>query len=92
MSTARSSINMFSPVVDTVEEQHPFGNELAQVSEIAEDYGIAKEKLATVDEEEHELVSRGLFKFRAEDYMCEIHALFMSAFGDTKPSMSAMWI
>lgn len=85
---------MFTANVDTVEQhqQHPFGNELAQVSELAEEYGISKEKLAVVDEEEQELVSRGLFKFRAEDYMSEIQGLFMSAFGDTRPTMSSMWI
>lgn len=85
---------MFTANVDMIEQQqqHPFGNELAQVSELAEDYSISKEKLAVVDEEEQELVSRGLFKFRAEDYMSEIQGLFMSAFGDTKPTMSSMWI
>jgi len=93
-STARSSINMFSSHVDTVDHHHthPFGKELAQVSEIAEEYGISKEKLAVVDEEEQELVSRGLFKFRAEDYISEIHGLFISAFGDSRPAMSSMWI
>jgi hypothetical protein len=82
---------MFSSNVDTV-EHHPFGNELAQVSELAEEYGISKEKLAVVDEEEQELVSRGLFKFRAEDYMSEIQSLFVTAFGDSRPAMSSMWI
>lgn len=89
---------MFSPNPATVDvsphqaqAQHPFGNELAQVSEIAEEYGISKEKLAVVDEEEQELISKGLFKFRAEDYMSEIHGLFMNAFGDARPAMS-IWI
>lgn len=71
---------------------HPFGNELAQVSELAEEYGISKERLAVVDEEEQELISQGLFKFRAEDYMSEIHGLFMNAFGDPRPAMASMWI
>jgi len=84
-------MNMFSSNIDTV-EQHPFGNELAQVSELAEEYGISKEKLAVVDEEEQELVSRGLFKFRAEDYVSEIQSLFATAFGDSRPAMSSMWI
>ncbi|KAH7417273.1 hypothetical protein BKA64DRAFT_295523 [Cadophora sp. MPI-SDFR-AT-0126] len=91
MSTARSSINMFAANPDVV-EQHPFGNELAQVSELAEDFGISKERLALVDEEEQELVSRGLFKFRAEDYMSEIQGLFLSTFGDSRPAMSSVWI
>jgi hypothetical protein len=98
VSTVRSSINMFTAqahVESTPEEpeQHPFGNELAKVSEIAEDFGISKETLAVVDEEEQELVSRGLFKFRAEDYMCEIQGFFQSAFSDARPTMpSSMWI
>lgn len=72
---------------------HPFGNELAKVTEIAEDYGITRERMTVVDEEEQELASRGLFKFRAEDYMSEIQGLFTSAFGEVKkPAMSAMWI
>jgi hypothetical protein len=84
---------MFSAQVDTVDSHtHPFGKELAQVSEIAEEYGISKEKLAVVDEEEQELVSRGLLKFRADDYISEIQGLFMSAFADTRPPMSSMWI
>jgi len=82
---------MFSANVDTV-DQHPFGQELAQVSELAEEYGISQEKLAVVDEEEQELVSRGLFKFRAEDYMNEIQGLFLSAFADVRPPMATMWI
>ncbi|KAK0126401.1 hypothetical protein ONS95_008004 [Cadophora gregata] len=91
MSTARSSINMFAANPDVI-DQHPFGNELAQVSELAEDFGISKERLAVVDEEEQELASRGLFKFRAEDYMSEIQGLFLSTFGDSRPAMSSMWI
>lgn len=81
---------MFASNVETFE--HPFGNELAQVSELAEEYGISQEKMAVVDEEEQELVSRGLFKFRAEDYMHEIHGLFMSAFSESRPAMATMWI
>lgn len=90
-STARSSINMFSPQSETV-EQHPFGNELAQVSELAEEFGI-KKSMAVVDEEEQELASRGLLKFRAEDYLSEIHGLFLSTFAETRPTLPAsMWI
>lgn len=91
--STRSSINMFSAASVDAPDSHPFGNELAKVTELAEDYGISQQTLAVVDEEEQELVSRGLFKFRAEDYMSEIQGLFTSAFGDVKPAMSAtMWI
>ncbi|THV49185.1 hypothetical protein BGAL_0207g00060 [Botrytis galanthina] len=93
-TTVRSTMHMFSPNVQeaVAPEPHPFGKELAQVSEIAEEYGIAKETLAVVDEEEQELISRGLFKFRAEDYMSEIQGLFMSAFGEVKPTIGPVWI
>lgn len=88
---------MFSAYPDIVEShphqnQHPFGNELAQVSELAEEYGISKEKLVVVDEEEQELVSKGLLKFCAEEYMSEIQGLFLNAFGDARPTISSMWI
>ena len=91
MSTARSSLQMFTSNPDVV-EQHPFSHELTQVSELAEEYGISKEKLAVADQEEQDLISRGLFKFRAEDYMSEIQGLFLSAFGEARPSMASMWI
>lgn len=90
MSTARSSINMFAATPVTI-ESHPFGSELAQVSELAEEFGV-QEKMYVIDEEEQELVSRGLFKFCAEDYMSEIQGLFLSAFGESRPAMAAMWI
>jgi len=86
MSTARSSVNMFSPNPD-VTDHHPFGNELAQVSEVAEEYGLGQ----IVDPEEQELVSKGLFKFCAEDYMSELQGLFISSFGDM-PQMATVWI
>lgn len=84
-------MNMFSTNMETV-EAHPFGNELAQVSELAEEYGITSQKMEVIDDEEQELLSRGLFKFRAEDYMNEIHGLFLNAFGETRPSIATMWI
>ncbi|RDL36632.1 Uncharacterized protein BP5553_05984 [Venustampulla echinocandica] len=93
ISTVRSSVNIFAPEAEAeVAEEHPFGHELAQVTELAEEYGISQAKMDVVDEEEQELISKGLFKFRAEDYMSEIQGLFMSAFGDVKPSRPAMWI
>ncbi|EKD11943.1 uncharacterized protein L3040_009396 [Drepanopeziza brunnea f. sp. 'multigermtubi'] len=90
-STVRSSINMFGANIDSF-EPHPFGNELAQVTEIAEDYGIAEGILAEVYQEEQELIARGLFKFGAEDYMSEIHNIFMGAFGPAEPTISSAWI
>ncbi|QSZ29975.1 hypothetical protein DSL72_004493 [Monilinia vaccinii-corymbosi] len=100
VSTSRSSLHMFSANVEEsvmedaaviTAEPYPFSQELAQVTEIAEEYGITKEAFL-VDEEEQELISRGLFKFRAEDYMSEIQGLFMNAFGEVKPITGPVWI
>lgn len=76
----------------TADASHPFGNELAQVSELAEEYGLTPQKMQVIDAEEQELLTRGLFKFRAEDYMSEIQGLFQSAFGESRPAMAMMWI
>ncbi|KAK0730629.1 hypothetical protein B0H67DRAFT_474265 [Lasiosphaeris hirsuta] len=76
---------------DFSQSQHPFGPELAQVSEIAEEYGV-KEQVHKADAEEQEMVAKGLVKFSAEDYLGEIHGLFTSLFGETKPMATAMWI
>lgn len=92
MSQARSSINMFAANIETV-EPHPFGQELAQVSEIAEEYGLS-EQMAVLDPEEQELTARGLFKFSAEQYINDIQDLFMTAFSEPapRPAMATMWI
>jgi len=87
-SFARDSVNMFSPNPETY-DPHPFGNELAQVSELAEEFGI-QGNMQVLDEEEQELISRGLFKFGADDYMNEIASLLSYAFGEPQPT--AMWI
>ncbi|KAK6586606.1 hypothetical protein PZA11_001663 [Diplocarpon coronariae] len=85
--------SVFNTNFDTSEQKHhPFGNELAQVTEIAEDYGITRETLAVIDEEEHYLISHGLLKFGADDYMSEIHGLFLNTFGPANPAMSSKWI
>jgi hypothetical protein len=56
-----------------VESNHPFGKELEQVNELAEEFGVSD--VAVFDEEE-DLVSHGLMKFGAEDYVTEIQGLF----------------
>jgi len=82
---------MFNPVAEAEPESqpHPFGNELAQVSELAEEFAV---HMDVIDEEEQEVVSKGLLKFSAQDYMDEIQDLFISAFGELKPAMATIWI
>jgi hypothetical protein len=48
---------------------HPFVRELAQVNEVAEEFGLVSAKLL---KEEQELINRGLRKFGVEDYLEEI--------------------
>jgi len=84
---------MFNSVAEAEPESqpqpHPFGNELAQVSELAEEFAA---HMDIIDEEEQEVVSKGLLKFSAQDYMDEIQDLFISAFGELKPAMATIWI
>lgn len=61
-------------------QSHPFGHELAQVSEIAEEFGL-KDQLHVFDTEEKELRELGLCKFNANDYLGEIQGLYESIFG-----------
>ncbi|EGX92172.1 hypothetical protein CCM_06333 [Cordyceps militaris CM01] len=68
-STFAQKSGAVTPPVNASKEMHPFGQELAQVSELAEEYG-AGDKLAPIDEEEElYLSSRGLAKFNADDYL-----------------------
>lgn len=71
--------------------QHPFGNELAQVSEIAEEFGL-NDKLQVIDEEEQDLISRGLCVFRPEDYLSEVQGLFSTFFKPEPRAAQPVWI
>ncbi|PGH03764.1 hypothetical protein AJ80_08634 [Polytolypa hystricis UAMH7299] len=68
---------------------HPFGKELEQVNEVAEEFGGAH---AVLDEEERILMTKGLFKFTAEDYLVEIQDLYRSIFGDESRPREPVWI
>ncbi|KAI0392869.1 hypothetical protein F5Y17DRAFT_333984 [Xylariaceae sp. FL0594] len=73
------------------ESQHPFGHELAKVTELAEELGV-KDKLQGIDDEEEQLLSKGLYKFSAEDYLTEIHGL-LSTFMIPEPAqLQPVWI
>ncbi|KAJ4421667.1 hypothetical protein N0V85_000052 [Neurospora sp. IMI 360204] len=73
-SPARSHRAEFS------QSHHPFGQELAQVTEIAEEYGV-KEKLNEFAAEEQEMAATGLCKFSADDYLKEIRGFFVTFYG-----------
>ncbi|KAI1397642.1 hypothetical protein F4819DRAFT_490351 [Hypoxylon fuscum] len=76
---------------DYSEAQHPFGNELAQVSELAEELGV-KEKMQVIDEEEQQLISQGLCRFRPEDYLAEVQGLFSTFFKPERADVTPVWI
>ncbi|KAI1659886.1 hypothetical protein F4813DRAFT_327421 [Daldinia decipiens] len=76
---------------DYSDAQHPFGNELAQVSELAEELGV-KDKMQVIDEEEQELLARGLCSFRPEDYLAEVQGLFATFFKPEPAEIEQVWI
>ncbi|KAK4131929.1 hypothetical protein BT67DRAFT_139068 [Trichocladium antarcticum] len=65
---------------DYPESQHPFGHELAQVSEIAEEYGVREHVVDVVRAEQEVMLARGLLKFSADEYMSEVSGLFATFF------------
>ena len=85
---ARSSIDMFST---NAEADHPFGVELAQVHEMAEEIGANENTMA--DEEEQYLVDNGLCKFSVDDYLDEIQGYFgAGALGNPYSLFNSTWI
>ncbi|OAX83942.1 hypothetical protein ACJ72_01683, partial [Emergomyces africanus] len=61
---------------------HPFGKELEQVNEVAEEFATVQH--AVIVEEEQMLVQKGLYKFAVEDYIMEIEGLYRSIFDDVE--------
>ncbi|KAM0564377.1 hypothetical protein ACHAPJ_000590 [Fusarium lateritium] len=77
----------------TLKDSHPFGHELAQVTELAEEYSA---KPATKEDEEdfRYIKSRGLNKFTADDYLGDVQSIILSFFPEmshAKP-VTPQWI
>jgi len=87
VSSILSSFEMFS---NKVESSHPFGPELEQVNELAEEFSIKDP--VVMDEEEEFLMSHGLRRFGAEEYTSEIQGLFASVFEENVVPMGEGWI
>lgn len=83
---ARNSTDIFNKTADP---NHPFGRELAQVNEIAEEFGATARLL---DEEEQEIMTKGLYKFNVEEYLDEIAELYGGIFEDQLTSLAKPWI
>ncbi|KAI9758407.1 MAG: hypothetical protein M1815_002155 [Lichina confinis] len=77
-------------VIDSVAPAHPFGKELQQVNEVAEEYGVRRSLLE--EEEERLLREQGLSKFGAHDYISEIESLLGGVFEDRLLPMGSAWI
>jgi hypothetical protein len=87
-TVVRNSADMFAGAA--LEAAHPpFGNELAHVSEVAEDAGSGA---AWLDQEEQEMRSKGLIKFNADDYVSEILGLWEGEHGDRLTGLASPWI
>lgn len=84
--TTCNSTDIFTKAGDP---NHPFGRELAQVNEIAEEFGATARLL---DEEEQDIMSKGLCKFGVEDYLDEIAGLYGGIFEDQLTSLAKPWI
>ena len=67
-------------------DSHPFGQELAQVSELAEEFSSRENYDA-----EDGLSAHGLCKFSADEYISEIQGLISEYLGDARP-VAALWI
>lgn len=73
-ATTRDTVAMFSaPGSRPTSEKsaHPFGRELAKVDEVAESFRASGAGVI-VDEEEEEMLAKGLHKFTVSDYLAEI--------------------
>ena len=68
---------------------HPFGRELEQVDEVAEEFGVRD---SLYEEEEQLLREKGLMKFGVQDYLSEIEDLFGGVFEDMLLPMAPAWI
>ncbi|KAK2738510.1 hypothetical protein FQN57_007025 [Myotisia sp. PD_48] len=75
-----------------VDLSHPFGKELEQVNEVAEEFAGGQ---LVVDEDERALAERGLRKVAVDEYLFEVDQFYRYIFPDERrvvPQPRAMWI
>lgn len=82
-TASRDTLAMFStPTQESVAASspasHPFSKELAKVDELAEGFGSG----LVLDEEEQEMMAKGLQKFSVDDYVAELTGLHGGVFED----------
>ena len=83
-TVVRTSADMFGPT----DPSHPFVKELAQVNEVAEEFGLVSANLV---KEEQDLISRGLMKFGVEDYLEELQGLYGGVYEVKLGPMANPW-
>lgn len=86
----RSSLDMFASAIQE-EGTHPFGRELEQLNEVAEEFnGVCRD--AEADADLSVMRSRNLAAFCAAEYLSEITPLFNSRFGLPPQAAPMAWI
>lgn len=90
----RASLDMFKATIEEEtpqEEVHPFGKELRQLNEIAEEFsGVARDSETEADL--NVMRSKNLAKFCAADYLAEIEPFFSNRFGSIHQAPPMAWI
>lgn len=81
-----------TPPAVSIKESHPFGQELAQVSELAEEYGAGTQLKPIDEEEELYFSSRGLSRFTADDYLSLVSGLSSAFFPEHSAAPAPLWI
>ena len=75
----------------SIEPNHPFGKELDQLMEVAEEFNGAVRN-AELDEDFTFMQSHGLSRFDVNDYMVEISGLYSTRFEDQIAIVEPAWI
>ena len=75
----------------SVEPNHPFGKELDQLMEVAEEFNGAVRNIE-LDEDYTFMQSNGLRRFDASDYMLEISGLYPFRFEEHIAVVEPTWI
>lgn len=86
----RTSLDMFKASI-AEEQTHPFGRELEQLNEVAEEFGGAVRD-AEKEADRVLLRERNLAAFCAADYLAEIQPLFSLRFGNVPAPAPLAWI
>jgi hypothetical protein len=93
---AKSAASHASSPASSPASESPFSAELAQVTELAEEYATslcagAVRILDDVDDAAH-LERAGLCRFVAQDYLAEIESCYVKAYGERLPAAVESWI